>query len=492
MLVAAGGERLRRRARSGARRAEALQADGRFAADRARRQFAKPKPRRDGAVRAVAFEGDGRRTELRHAAGRRHLEQARRRRRCAAWWSNGDNDGETRERRRRCRPFGAASVPAAAEPDNRYNEQITEPFGQQPVETEIDRKSNVEEDISLPPEQMTRTRPHAAAERQHRDQRCRRNESPAGSRRSSVSRGPSSRRRRANAPRPDPFVEADEEPNAGLPHVEDPTLSDEGAEAQADCTEELAKLKAHTLDQVDLSIAIAGDPGQDFPVECSIDDGTWHDGRCWDETTYMWKASALCHKPLYFEDEALERYGHSWGPCLDPLVSGAHFFCKLPVLPYCMGVTPPNECMYALGHYRPGNCAPYMMRPDADQLPRRGVRSRRLGRRGVHHSVGCDARRGADMMLPQPPHLPQCPQSFAPTPRASDCPNVEFWSNWIFGARSRNTIHCSKNHFYGHIRFGGALQNEAVLCEACSIGPRIRASYGKFQKSSWQGIALRP
>jgi hypothetical protein len=77
----------------------------------------------------------------------------------------------------------------------------------------------------------------------------------------------------------------------------------------------------------------------------------------------MWKASALCHKPLYFEDEALERYGHSWGPCLDPLVSGAHFFCKLPVLPYCMGVTPPNECMYALGHYRPGNCAPYMCDP---------------------------------------------------------------------------------------------------------------------------------
>ncbi len=77
----------------------------------------------------------------------------------------------------------------------------------------------------------------------------------------------------------------------------------------------------------------------------------------------MWKASAICHKPLYFEDEALERYGHSWGPYLDPIVSGAHFFSRLPVLPYCMGVTPPNECMYALGYYRPGNCAPYLIPP---------------------------------------------------------------------------------------------------------------------------------
>jgi hypothetical protein len=28
-----------------------------------------------------------------------------------------------------------------------------------------------------------------------------------------------------------------------------------------------------------------------------------------------------------------------------------------------MGVEPPCECIYALGHYRPGNCAPYMCNP---------------------------------------------------------------------------------------------------------------------------------
>ena len=49
-------------------------------------------------------------------------------------------------------------------------------------------------------------------------------------------------------------------------------------------------------------------------------------------------------------------------PCFQPFVSGAHFFTR-PVLPYCMGVEPPCECIYALGHYRPGNCAPYMCNP---------------------------------------------------------------------------------------------------------------------------------
>jgi hypothetical protein len=28
-----------------------------------------------------------------------------------------------------------------------------------------------------------------------------------------------------------------------------------------------------------------------------------------------------------------------------------------------MGLRPPNECVYTLGYYRPGNCAPYMFEP---------------------------------------------------------------------------------------------------------------------------------
>ena len=169
---------------------------------------------------------------------------------------------------------------------------------------------------------------------------------------------------RERPPRPDPFVEADDEPNAGLPPIRrSHARRRTAAGSRRSATKSSPKLKARTADEVELEHRRGRRQGEDFPFECSIDDGSWHDGRCWCETTYMWKASALCHKPLYFEDEALERYGHSWGPCLDPLVSGAHFFCTLPVLPYCMGVHPPNECMYALGHYRPGNCAPYMFDP---------------------------------------------------------------------------------------------------------------------------------
>ena len=59
----------------------------------------------------------------------------------------------------------------------------------------------------------------------------------------------------------------------------------------------------------------------------------------------------------------LERYGHSWNPIVEPFVSGAHFFASVPLLPYKMGLRPPNECVYTLGYYRPGSCAPYMFDP---------------------------------------------------------------------------------------------------------------------------------
>jgi hypothetical protein len=337
---------------------------GATAASKAKMAFAKPAPRKDGAVRAVGFEDDGRRefegpafatqasgstSDPSNGPGLRsvvvdgnHVEGDH---------SHSQEDGES---------VRSAQLQFQPPAENRYEEQINEPFGQPPAVESMESESTEvelnEEEITLPPNGSDTAAPTDTApldtapiERQ-----------PGATGRPPRSFQPAPPR---NAPRPDPFVEADENPGAGLPNTEDPTLSDEGIDSEADCTRELQKLKSHTLDQVNLSIAIAGDPGQDFPYECTIDEGAWHEGRCWTETTYMWKASALCHKPLYFEDEALERYGHSWGPCLDPVVSGAHFFAKLPVLPYCMGVHPPNECMYALGHYRPGNCAPYMIPP---------------------------------------------------------------------------------------------------------------------------------
>ena len=58
-----------------------------------------------------------------------------------------------------------------------------------------------------------------------------------------------------------------------------------------------------------------------LPSECSLADEAFQQ-RNWIASTLTWKASALCHKPLYFEEVALERYGHSVGPIKQPFVSG--------------------------------------------------------------------------------------------------------------------------------------------------------------------------
>lgn len=101
------------------------------------------------------------------------------------------------------------------------------------------------------------------------------------------------------------------------------------------------------------------------PDECLLSKDTLDPDalRKWAPTTFTWKASGLCHKPLYFEDVQLERYGHSHGPYIQQIISGAHFFLSVPVLPYKMAACPPEECIYTLGYYRPGNCAPYMVDP---------------------------------------------------------------------------------------------------------------------------------
>ncbi len=98
------------------------------------------------------------------------------------------------------------------------------------------------------------------------------------------------------------------------------------------------------------------------PSECRLDDVALA-ARNWTPITMTWKASALCHKPLYFEEVQLERYGHTMGPIAQPVVSGAHFFANIALLPYNMGIHPMSECQYALGYYRPGSCAPWMIPP---------------------------------------------------------------------------------------------------------------------------------
>ncbi len=44
--------------------------------------------------------------------------------------------------------------------------------------------------------------------------------------------------------------------------------------------------------------------------------------RPWLAFSYCWTAPSICHRPLYFEEPNLERYGHSAGCLLQPAISG--------------------------------------------------------------------------------------------------------------------------------------------------------------------------
>ncbi len=72
----------------------------------------------------------------------------------------------------------------------------------------------------------------------------------------------------------------------------------------------------------------------------------------------LWEPSNLFHNPLYFEDHALERYGHTHNDFLQPLVSVGKFGVQLVGLPYQMAMHPVHERQYTLGWHRPGECVP--------------------------------------------------------------------------------------------------------------------------------------
>jgi hypothetical protein len=122
---------------------------------------------------------------------------------------------------------------------------------------------------------------------------------------------------------------------------------------------EIEELKLRSLSDDDLCFIAAW---YNLPTECTLGNEQFQQ-RQFAASSMTWKASALCHKTLYFEDVQLERYGHTAGPFVQPVLSGAHFFANVALLPYKLGINPPRECHYALGYYRPGDCAPWMVQP---------------------------------------------------------------------------------------------------------------------------------
>lgn len=65
----------------------------------------------------------------------------------------------------------------------------------------------------------------------------------------------------------------------------------------------------------------------------------------------------FCHRPLYFEEINVERYGYSAG-LMQPAVSAGRFFATIPLLPYKMAVERPTVCRVDGSPYPPGANAP--------------------------------------------------------------------------------------------------------------------------------------
>jgi hypothetical protein len=128
------------------------------------------------------------------------------------------------------------------------------------------------------------------------------------------------------------------------------------------------------LNQLGISIAEpAGKLPTDLAAPCwaqiNQTNGT-AGARCWPVNSYNWDATCFYHNPLYFEEPNLERYGYNCGDaccccsgcrecCLQPAASAAHFYGAVLALPYCMAEECPGDCVYTLGHYRPGSCNPW-------------------------------------------------------------------------------------------------------------------------------------
>jgi hypothetical protein len=136
---------------------------------------------------------------------------------------------------------------------------------------------------------------------------------------------------------------------------------DERAEA-ADQTVLALGAQVKPMSEISLDVL---HPDQPLPPELVLQGPNVEgdDERGFTAQTFQWSASRLSHEPLYFEDIPLERYGQT--RCLQPAWSAAHFFGSVALLPYKVGLNAPHDCIYTLGHVRPGDCS----RPVRERLP---------------------------------------------------------------------------------------------------------------------------
>jgi hypothetical protein len=154
------------------------------------------------------------------------------------------------------------------------------------------------------------------------------------------------------------------QPTPTAPYFDEPQLLDAAPPQEAIQTgEPLPCFVPKPMSSLTTNIAFPeGALPSNVALECAIDMGVVNDPRLqfgWSQFDFHWAATCLCHRPLYFEDVNAERYGYTVSRFFQPVISGAKFFLTIPALPYKMTVDPPHECIYTLGNYRPGSCAPW-------------------------------------------------------------------------------------------------------------------------------------
>lgn len=84
----------------------------------------------------------------------------------------------------------------------------------------------------------------------------------------------------------------------------------------------------------------------------------------WAPVSYTWTTPAFAHNRLFFEQVNYERYGMTAAAGLEPVVSAAHFYGTVLLMP----LRPVRErhCdeVFTLGHQRPGDCAVHQVQAD--------------------------------------------------------------------------------------------------------------------------------
>lgn len=91
--------------------------------------------------------------------------------------------------------------------------------------------------------------------------------------------------------------------------------------------------------------------------------GQPYSDRLFPDVVMAWQAHDLYYQPLYFEDPALERYGHTYPFLVQSFVSSGRFFGQILTFPYHATIKPPMSKESPLGYYRPGECAPHLCYP---------------------------------------------------------------------------------------------------------------------------------